>query len=144
MPAAYNPITRAFYQFRAGLVTNLGVARHEVLSGTSVDALLPLSTRREVCTQLRQQGFRLPPLELSQRDRRRDCWIVLVVFFHRRRSRPRPGWRSCERLNVARDSRIRIVRACSGINRSHSCKRKASRGTLLNGLDQQHFGQSRT
>src|SRR4051794_39186502 len=79
MPAAYSPIVRTFCQFRAGLVNSLGVARHEVRPGTPLDALLPIGARREVWEQLRRQGLRLPALEFSERDRRRNHWMVVGV-----------------------------------------------------------------
>src|SRR6185312_12661209 len=77
MPAAYNPIVRNFCRLRAGLVDQLGVARHEVRPGTTLDALLPIRVRREVWEQLRRQGLRLPALELSGRDHTRNFWVVL-------------------------------------------------------------------
>ena len=79
MPEAYNPIVRTFCQFRAGLTTSLGVARHDVRPGTPLDALLPIGRRREVWRQLRRQGLRLPSLELSERDRLCNLWVVLAV-----------------------------------------------------------------
>ena len=79
MPEAYNPIVRTFCQFRAGLTTSLGVARHDVRPGTPLDALLPIGRRREIWRQLRRQGLRLPALELSERDRLCNLWVVLAV-----------------------------------------------------------------
>ncbi len=77
MPAAYSPIVRTFCQLRIGLMNALGVARHEVRPSTSLDALLPIGVRREVWAQLRHQGLRLPALEDSERDRRREPWLVV-------------------------------------------------------------------
>ena len=77
MPAAYSPIVRTFCQFRAGLVDSLGVARHEVRPDTPLEALLPIGTRREAWEKLRRRGLRLPALQISERDNRRNGWMVV-------------------------------------------------------------------
>jgi len=71
MSHAYNPIVRTFCQFRAGLQSELDVARHEVRPATPLASILPLEVRAEVWQRLRRQGLRLPALELSGRDRSR-------------------------------------------------------------------------
>jgi hypothetical protein len=77
MCEAYSPIVRTFCQFRAGLANTLGVPRHDVHPATSLDAILPIETRREAWEQLQRQGMLIPDLEFSERDRRRSLWIVL-------------------------------------------------------------------
>ncbi len=47
MCEAYSPIVRTFCRFRSGLTNILGVARHDVHPATSLDAILPIETRRE-------------------------------------------------------------------------------------------------
>lgn len=77
MTEAYSPIVRTFCQFRAALRDNVDVGRHEVRPGTPLDTLLPVSGRREVWERLRLSGLRLPGLELSERDHRRNLLRVL-------------------------------------------------------------------
>jgi hypothetical protein len=97
MPEGYNPIVRTFCQFRAALLNNVDINRHEVRPGTPLETLLPMRGRREVWEHLQRQGLRLPPLELSERDRGRillhalrmaassalylQRWYVLLLVF---------------------------------------------------------------
>lgn len=77
MADAYSPIVRTFCQFRSSLSTILGVARRDVRPATPLVGLLPIEARREAWKQLQLQGLRLPDLEFSEHDHRRNFWIVL-------------------------------------------------------------------
>jgi hypothetical protein len=89
MPEVYNPIVRTFCQFRAVLLNSLDLSRQEVRPNTPLETLLPMSCRREVWTQLQRQGLRLPALELSEWDHRRNLLRALraavssAVYLHR-------------------------------------------------------------
>jgi hypothetical protein len=72
MTESYNPIVRTFCQLRAGLLSHLDLARHEIRPGTPLESLLPEPRRREIWRELRRQGLRLPPLVRSERDIRRN------------------------------------------------------------------------
>jgi hypothetical protein len=77
MTQAYNPIVRTFCQFRAGVLESVDVDRHEIRPETPLEALLPITARSAIWRRLRGQGLRLPPLELSRRDR---WWNFLRVL----------------------------------------------------------------
>ena len=77
MAESYNPIMRAFCQFRAGVLSCIDIDRHEIRPGTPLESLLPEPSRRAVWDHLRRQGLRLPALEFSERDTRRMAWAVL-------------------------------------------------------------------
>lgn len=72
----YSPIVRTFCRFRAGLLASLDVARHDVRPATPLESLLPVERRRAVWEQLRREYLRLPELELSARDRRRNLLSI--------------------------------------------------------------------
>jgi hypothetical protein len=78
MSAAYNPIVRTFCQFRAEVLENTDVARHEVRPGVSLEALLPVAQRRHLWQRLRERGLKVHALQLSDRDHRRYALAVLM------------------------------------------------------------------
>jgi hypothetical protein len=77
MPEAYSPIVRTFCQLRAGLMSRIEVARHEIRPETPLESLVPESMRREVWQDLQQRGLRMPALEWSERDQRRNLLAAL-------------------------------------------------------------------
>jgi hypothetical protein len=77
MPVAYNPIVRTFCKLRAALLSNREIARIEIRPGTALETLMPMGARRLTWRRLQQHGLRMPVLELSERDRRRNCFHVL-------------------------------------------------------------------
>ena len=77
MPESYNPIVRTFGQLRAGLLNSIEIDRHDIRPGTPLEALLPAPRRRQVWRHLQRQGLRLPGLERSERDSRRDALRLL-------------------------------------------------------------------
>ena len=80
MTVDYNPIARTFGQLRAVLVERLDLARHEVRPSTLLETIIPESERGEVWRELRRRGIGVPPLELSERERRLEGWFGLVVL----------------------------------------------------------------
>jgi hypothetical protein len=52
-----------FTRLRRELIAYLGVARHDVRPGVSLEVLLPVERRQGIWQHLRGQGFRLPPLQ---------------------------------------------------------------------------------
>jgi len=76
MAPGYNPLVRTFGRFRAGLVSSLGLARHQVHPRAPLETLIPVHRRREVWRRLRRQGLRVPALRLAPRER---AWEVFGV-----------------------------------------------------------------
>jgi hypothetical protein len=77
MPEGYNPIVRTFCRLRSGVLDCLAIDRHEVRPGTPLEDLLPVDQRRRVWEHLQRLGLRLPSLELSPRDHRRNLLQVI-------------------------------------------------------------------
>lgn len=75
--SAYNPVVRTFGQFRAALMTSMSLPRHAVHPTTPLESLIPIEQRREVWRHLRQQGLRIPALQLPDTERRRTVLGVL-------------------------------------------------------------------
>jgi hypothetical protein len=78
MPAHYNPIVRTFAHLRAGLMSSLGAARHEVRPSTPLKYLIPIESRIGVWRHLRQQGLRVPALVCAPQPRRLP-WSEVIV-----------------------------------------------------------------
>lgn len=62
-----HPITDQFNRCRAGLANSLGISRYDIQPETELAELIPAARRREVWSDLRVEGIRLPALELPPR-----------------------------------------------------------------------------
>ena len=72
----YNPIVRTFRRVRAALMDR-GILARELIRPETPLEFVPPSARRELWEDLSRQGLRLPPLQLSPEDDRRNFWQVL-------------------------------------------------------------------
>jgi hypothetical protein len=78
MSHVYDPIIRNFCRVRATFTSSLGIERRAVRPRTLLDTLLPIDVRRLVWRQLKRH-LPVPGLELSDRERERSLWIVLIA-----------------------------------------------------------------
>lgn len=78
MTVYYNPIVRSFTRLRRELVRAADVPRHRIRPHAPLDELIPQCGRRAAWSRLKQNGLKVPPLELSRRTRRFTLTVVLL------------------------------------------------------------------
>lgn len=77
--AFYNPVVRTFARLRSEMARAADLPRNRVRPGAALPDLLPRSRRRAAWARMKQNGLKLPPLELSQPARRSVLGVVLFA-----------------------------------------------------------------